>query len=87
MTYLLQELLGNDHPLFVANLNTLEKATGSDGVDVRLLGDIIEKGHAVLRTLGLDPAAIFDALQLAAVTRGGSLRETDRLTESERLAA
>lgn len=56
MTYLLQELLGNDHPLFVANLNTLEKATGGDGVDVKLLGDIIEKGHTVLRTIGLDPA-------------------------------
>lgn len=56
MAYLLQELLGNDHPLFVSNLNALERATGRGGVDVRLLGDIIERGHRVLRYLGLDPA-------------------------------
>lgn len=56
MTHALKELLGNDHPLFVTNLTELEKAAGGDGVDVRLLGDILEKAHAVLRSLGLDPA-------------------------------
>jgi len=56
MTYVLQELLGNDHPLFALNLTALEKAAGGDGVDAKLLGDIIERGHAVLRELGLDPA-------------------------------
>lgn len=34
----------------------LEKATGDAGVDVRLLADITEKAHEVLRRLGLDPA-------------------------------
>jgi len=56
MAHVLRELLGNDHPLFAANLSALERATGGDGVDAKLLGDIIEKGYAVLRKLGLDPA-------------------------------
>lgn len=56
MTHLLKQLLGNDHPLFSQNLVELEKATGNAGVDVRLLADITERGHQVLRSLGLDPA-------------------------------
>lgn len=56
MTSALKQLLGNNHPLFVANIAALEKATGGAGVDARLLGDIIEHGHHVLRHLGLDPA-------------------------------
>src|SRR4051812_14715413 len=56
MTHSLKELLGNNHPLFVANMIALEKAAGGDGVDAKLLGDIIEKAHNVIRSLGLDPA-------------------------------
>lgn len=56
MTHALKDLLGNDHPLFASNVAALEKATGHAGVDVRLLGDIVERGHDVLRQLGLDPA-------------------------------
>lgn len=56
MTHLLKQLLGNDHPLFVANLAALERATGDAGVDVRLLADTTERGNHVLRELGLDPA-------------------------------
>lgn len=56
MPHLLKQLLGNDHPLFSANLDALEKAAGGDGVDVKLLGDIVEKSSKVLRSLGLDPA-------------------------------
>lgn len=56
MAYILKDLLGNDHPLFVHNLMQLESASGNAGVDTRLIADILEKGHAVLRTLGLDPA-------------------------------
>lgn len=55
MTHALKDLLGNDHPLFASNLVALEKATGNAGVDVRLLADIVEHGHNVLRGLGLDP--------------------------------
>ncbi len=56
MTHVLKQLLGNDHPLFAANLAALERATGNAGVDVKLLADITERGHDVLRSLGLDPA-------------------------------
>lgn len=54
MTHALKDLLGNDHPLFASNLAALEKATGHAGVDVRLLADIVERGHEVLRKAGLD---------------------------------
>ena len=56
MAHNLKQLLGNDHPLFVANLVALERAVGNDGVDAKLLGDILERGHRVLRSLGLDPS-------------------------------
>jgi ribokinase len=56
MTHILKELLGNDHPLFSANLSALERATDNAGVDVKLYAEILEKGHKVLRDLGLDPA-------------------------------
>lgn len=56
MAHALKQLLGNDHPLFAANLAVLEKATGNAGVDVRLLADIIHRGQKVLRSMGLDPA-------------------------------
>lgn len=56
MTRALKQLLGNDHPLFSSNLAALEKATGGAGVDAKLLGDITEQGHRVLRRLGLDTA-------------------------------
>ncbi len=56
MARALKQLLGNDHPLFSANLAALEKATGGAGVDVKLLGDITDRAVSVLRRLGLDPA-------------------------------
>lgn len=52
----LKDLLQNDHPLFTANLATLEKATGSAGVDTRLVADITHAAHEIMRSLGLDPA-------------------------------
>ncbi|MDB5176852.1 MAG: putative Ribokinase [Candidatus Saccharibacteria bacterium] len=53
---MLKQLLGNDHPLFSANMVDLERATGNAGVDVKLLADVLERGHRVLRSIGLDPA-------------------------------
>lgn len=68
MTHALKDLLGNDHPLFASNLVALEKATGHAGVDVRLLADIVERGHAVLRKLGMDPADTTGVEAYRAVT-------------------
>lgn len=56
MGHQLKQLLGNDHPLFVANLAALEKAVGHEGIDTKLLADIMEHGHEILRSQGLDPA-------------------------------
>lgn len=56
MANILSDLLGSDHPLFVYNLRQMEKATGDDGVDTRLIADITEKAHRVMRELGVDTA-------------------------------
>lgn len=52
----LARLLTNDHPLFVHNVVQLEKATGNAGIDTRLVVDITEHSHYVMRQLALDPA-------------------------------
>lgn len=54
----LAELLGNDHPLFVRNIAEMEKASGNAGIDVALMGEITEKAHTVLRSLGLDTSDV-----------------------------
>lgn len=55
MTKFLQTILNVREPIFSAGMTQLEKATGNSGVDVRLIADIIEKSHAVMRQLSLDP--------------------------------
>lgn len=84
MAHLLKQLLGNDHPLFSRNLFELERATGNAGVDVRLLADITERGHRLLRGLGLDPAnttgnEAYQALRSLAKNEAGQrqLHDTD----------
>lgn len=52
----LADLLGNDHPLFSRNIAELEQATGNAGVDARLLADILEQAHVVMKKLNIDPA-------------------------------
>ena len=84
MAHYLKQLLGNDHPLFSVNLVALERATGNAGVDTRLIADITEKAHHVLRGLGLDPAdshgkEVYRALVVASKSGklGGLLAETN----------
>lgn len=84
MTKFLKDLLATDHPLFTENVRQLEKATGNAGVDLRLIADITERAHQVMRSLGLDPAdtqgeELYWALG-NAVKQGGIeelLKETD----------
>lgn len=69
----LARLLGHDHPLFVYNLAQLEKATGHAGVDTRLIADMRERAHRVMRGLRLDPGnthtvELYKALQAAVAT-------------------
>lgn len=51
----LATLLGMDHPLFKYNIVQLEKATGNVGIDIKLGAEVLQKAHAVMRKLGLDP--------------------------------
>ncbi|PID29319.1 hypothetical protein CR983_04160 [Candidatus Saccharibacteria bacterium] len=70
----LADLLGTDHPLFAYNIAELERASGDAGIDTRLIADITEKSHALMRRLGIDPAdtlpsELYQAL-IAAYRRG-----------------
>lgn len=51
----LQQLIQTDSPLFGIGLKKLEQATGNQGIDAKLVGNIHERAYAVLRRLGLDP--------------------------------
>lgn len=54
----LADLLGNDHPLFTRNIAQMEKASGNAGIDTALVGEIVEKAHAILRSLGIDSSDV-----------------------------
>lgn len=56
MAHFLQTVLSADEPLMSNGLKVLEKSTGNAGIDTRLIADILEKAHTVMRTLGLDTA-------------------------------
>jgi len=55
MAKFLQTVLDAKEPMFSVGLTSLEKATGNSGVDTRLIADIIERSHHIMRKLGLDP--------------------------------
>jgi hypothetical protein len=54
MTQFLTNIIGIGNPLFKSGLQSLEKSTGNSGVDVRLVADVLESAHKVMRQLGLD---------------------------------
>ncbi len=56
MSRLLSDLLGAREPAFSQHIASLEQASGSPGVDLRLASDISAKVRQKLRELGLDPA-------------------------------
>jgi hypothetical protein len=56
MAAFLQKLLDAEEPLFSHSLKQLEASSGNTGADARLIGDITEKTHTIMRKLGLDPA-------------------------------
>lgn len=55
MTRVLQALLGAQQPAFQINLNSLERAGGLPGVDIRLTVDIVQRTRQKIKELGLDP--------------------------------
>ncbi len=50
----LARLLGNDHPRFILTIHEFEQASGHSGVDAKLVADITESVHSVMRGLDLD---------------------------------
>jgi len=54
MTHYLQSVLDINKPLLSVGLEKLEKSSGNSGVDTRLIADILEKAHDVIRLMGLD---------------------------------
>ena len=43
-----------EEPLFSSGLEKLEKTAANSGVDTRLIADITEKSHIIMKQLGLD---------------------------------
>lgn len=56
MANALQKILQIKDPRFTQGLRQLEAAAGRSGVDTRLIADMIEVSHRVMRQLGLSPA-------------------------------
>lgn len=54
MANYLQTALNINHHLFKNGMMALEKSTGNGGIDSRLIADVIESAHKVMRVLGLD---------------------------------
>jgi ribokinase len=80
----LADLLGNDHPLFVRNIAEMEKASGNAGIDTALVGEVMEKAHATLRSLGIDSSDVTteEAYHtLNSSVRGGKAEELLKGTE------
>lgn len=54
MSKFLRDLLDAEEPLFSLSIKDLEKASGHQGVDAKLIGDITRETHDAMRSLGLD---------------------------------
>lgn len=54
MAKFLRDLLSAEEPVFSISLRQLEKASGHQGVDAQLIGEIIKKTHLSMHELGLD---------------------------------
>ncbi|MBC7746600.1 TIGR00730 family Rossman fold protein [Pedobacter sp.] len=55
MAKILRDLLLAEEPIFSLSLRQLEKASGDQGTDVKLIGEISEKMRLATKALGLDP--------------------------------
>lgn len=71
MAKFLQQLIASREPLFALTLQQLEALTGRRAIDIAYMADITHRAHAVMRTIGLDPADT-TALELyrALIARG-----------------
>jgi len=56
MANFLQKVLNIDKQIFVNGIKVLEKSTGNSGIDTRLIADVLEGAHIIMRALNLDPS-------------------------------
>jgi len=56
MSRFLSQLLGAQEPLFTTNLRQLDAMTGQQGIDIAVIVGATQRGHAMMRKIGLDPA-------------------------------
>lgn len=56
MTPFLARVLATDHPLFTRTIAELERASANSGTDTRLIADMTERAHDVMRSIGIDTA-------------------------------
>ncbi len=54
MSKFLRDLLDAEEPLFSLSIKDLEKASGHQGIDAKLIGDITRETHEAMRSVGLD---------------------------------
>lgn len=79
MSRFLQRLLNVQEPLFSNGIARLEKITGNTGIDTRLIADIVEKSHGVMRSLKLDTKDTNGKEFYSALMAGAELGEIDDL--------
>jgi len=78
MTHYLQSVLDIDNQLLTTGLSKLEKSTGNSGIDTRLIADILQNAHKIMRKLNLDTAdttarELYHALISAIKTKDSEL--------------
>lgn len=81
MARFLSQLLGAQEPLFTTNVRQLDSMTGRRGIDIKVLVSMTQRGHEVMRRIGLDvadttPLELYRAL-IAHVDDDGLFADTD----------
>lgn len=69
MSKFLRDLLDAEEPIFTLALNDLENASGKQGVDSRLVGDIAREAHEAMKELRLDLDATAEEVYQALLGR------------------
>lgn len=80
MAKILRDLLDAEEPIFSLSLQQLERASGQHGTDARLIGEITEKMHRGLKTLGLDEHDTTDA-ELYSALLSRMQTDNERVTQ------
>ncbi len=88
MSRLLSELLGAREPLFSQTIQELERASGGNGVDIRVANEINQKIKGKTRELGMDPAdstgqELYHSLQQLTAKHDAFLAQALGITEAQ----